>query len=634
MIVYQSDKREFLYDNDHRDIDEVIHARYQAATGRRVGRSELVSWRDSLHALAKVLRDDEIPDDLGVAVEFVLPQSTKRIDVVLAGHHEDGSKRVVVVELKGWADAKATKRDGIVTTRLGGAERQTVHPSYQAWSYVAFLEGFNEAVYDGGVRLQPCAYLHNFSARGVLDSGHYQPYVERAPLFLKGEPEREMLRAFIKSHVRHGRGKAILYEVVNGRIRPSKALADSVVSLLKGNSEFTMLDEQKEVYEAALAACRQASAGLRRVVIVEGGPGTGKSVVAVNLLAALRHGLNVKYVSKNAAPREVYVHRLAQGPGNTHLSNLFTGSGSFMNCQPGAFDALIVDEAHRLTEKSGLFQNKGDHQIREIIRAAKCAVFFIDDKQRVTLQDVGSIALIRQLAAECGADVEQYKLSSQFRCAGSDGYLAWVDNALGIEETANEFLDGVAYDFQVFDDPAEMHAAVEAKNANNKSRVVAGYCWPWASKRDPAADDIVIGGYRRQWNLADEGSLWLVSSQSMAQVGCIHTCQGLELDYVGVIIGPDLVADSGDALRSVPRARDRHDKTMKGYVRMSREDPEGAYRSADQIIRNTYRTLMTRGMKGCYVFATDPALRDYLRRRMMNPGGPAVGAEMASSEAA
>ncbi|TFZ00671.1 DUF2075 domain-containing protein [Ramlibacter henchirensis] len=631
MIVYQSDKREFLHDNDHRDIQDVIHDRFQAATGRRVGGSELSSWRDSLNALAKVLRDRDIPDDLGVAVEFVLPQSTKRIDVILAGHHEDGTKRIVVVELKGWTDAKATKSDGIVTTRLGGAERFTVHPSYQAWSYVAFLEGFNEAVYEGGIRLQPCAYLHNFDTPGVLDSDHYKPYVSKAPLFLKGEADRETLRAFIKEHVRHGRGKSILYEVEKGRIRPSKALADSVVNLLKGNSEFTLLDDQKEIYEAALAACRQASTSSRRVVIVEGGPGTGKSVVAVNLLAALRHGLNVKYVSKNAAPREVYSHQLAQGPGNAHLANLFTGSGSFMNCQPAAFDALIVDEAHRLTEKSGFYQNEGDHQIREIIRAANCAIFFIDDRQRVTLKDVGSVELIRQLAEEQGASVEQYKLRSQFRCAGSDGYLAWLDNTLGIEETANDSLDGVRYDFQVFDDPADMHAAIEAKNANNKSRVVAGYCWKWASRNDPAADDIVIGSYRRQWNLLDQGSLWLVSPDSSAQVGCIHTCQGLELDYVGVIIGPDLVAGPTGTLRSVPRARDRHDKTMKGYVTMSRDDPEGAYRAADRIIRNTYRTLMTRGMKGCYVYATDSALREHLRSRMRDAVVVAAGEEQSQA---
>jgi uncharacterized protein len=301
-----------------------------------------------------------------------------------------------------------------------------------------------------------------------------------------------------------------------------------------------------------------------------------------------------------------------QGPGNAHLANLFTGSGAFLNTPMGAFDALVVDEAHRLTQKSGFYGNQGDHQIKEIINAAKCAIFFIDEDQRVTLADIGSKNAIREFAVARGARVEEFELHSQFRCAGSDGYLAWLDDVLGIRETANQTLEGVPYDLRVFDDPAELHAAIAEKNANNKARVVAGYCWQWKSKRDPAADDIVIGDYRRQWNLDEEGSLWLVSPSSIDQVGCIHTCQGLELDYIGVIIGPDMVCDDGK-LVTVPRARARHDKTMKGFVAMSKIDPAGAFAAADRIIRNTYRTLMTRGMRGCFVYTADKRLREYLR---------------------
>lgn len=615
MIVYQSDKREFLQDNDNREIEEVIHSRFQAAMGRQVGQSELRSWRASLACMAKVLRDEDIPHDIGVAVEFVLPQSSKRIDITLAGHGEDGTKHAVIVELKQWEFAKPTPRDAIVITRLGGAERTAIHPSYQAWSYAAFLEGFNEAVYvEGGVGLHPCAYLHNYVSDGVLDAAHYLPYVERAPLFLKGERDLDRLRLFIKQHIRHGRGRPILFELENGRIRPSKALADSVVKLLRGNPEFTLLDDQKEVFEAAVAASKQATTEAPRVLIVEGGPGTGKSVVAVNLLSVLRQGLVAKYVSKNAAPRDVYSANLAQGRENAHLANLFSGSGAFVNTGQGEFDVLIVDEAHRLTEKSGFYGNQGDHQVKEIIRAAKCAIFFIDEDQRITLHDVGTKELIRSFATARGAQVEEYALESQFRCGGSDGYVAWIDNTFEIRPTANDTLAGIDYDFQVFDDPSLMHDAITARNVNNKARVVAGYCWPWLSKKNPAADDIVIGGYSRQWNLDEEGNLWVQGADSVVQVGCIHTCQGLEVEYVGVIIGPDLVMQDGKLL-TVPRARARHDKTMKGFVGMFNEDPISASHRAERIIKNTYRTLMTRGMKGCYVYATDPELRRYLRAR-------------------
>ncbi|AOV01351.1 DUF2075 domain-containing protein [Delftia tsuruhatensis] len=620
MIVYQAEKTQFLLDYDERDIEDVIYAKYQAATHRKVAKAEIRSWRESLGYIARLLRDPEIAPDIGVAVEFILPQSSKRIDVILAGHADDGSRRLVVVELKQWSSVGATDRDAIVLLRGGMRPDQArIHPSYQAWSYTAFLEGFNEAIYDGGLQLKPCAYLHNYAADGIIDSPQYQPYIERAPLFLKGDEDRKKLREFIKQHIRHGRGRQVLFDLERGRMRPSKALADVVGKLLKGNSEFALIDDQKEVFEAAKAACRQASAsGRPRVLIIEGGPGTGKSVIAVNLLAALREGLTVKYISKNAAPRAVYSDKLIQTRDNAHLVNLFGGSGSFTETVQDAFDVLVVDEAHRLTEKSGFYGNLGTHQVKELIEAAKCSIFFIDEDQRVTLKDVGSKEIIRKFAAERNAEVEEYSLTSQFRCAGSDGYLAWVDHTLQIRTTANPSLADIPFDFQVFDDPSDLHKAIETKNANNRARVVAGYCWPWNSKKNPKLMDVVIGDYERQWNLDQDGSLWIVAPNSVAQVGCIHTCQGLEVDYVGVIIGPDL-AIMGDTLVAVPRARDRHDKTMKGFVKMTKEQPAEAARLADSIIKNTYRTLMTRGMKGCYVYATDAKLRAYLREHSAIP---------------
>ncbi|MEJ2800839.1 DNA/RNA helicase domain-containing protein [Comamonadaceae bacterium PP-2] len=407
--------------------------------------------------------------------------------MILAGHADDGSRRLIVVELKQWSSVDATDRDAIVLLRGGSRPDQVrIHPSYQAWSYTAFLEGFNEAVYDGGLQLRPCAYLHNYAADGVIDAPLYQPYIERAPLFLKGDEDRKRLREFIKQHIRHGRGRQILFDLEKGRLRPSKALADVVGKLLKGNEEFALIDDQKMVFEAAKAACHKANASSKaRVVIIEGGPGTGKSVVAVNLLAALREGLTVKYISQNAAPRAVYSDKLIQTPENAHLVNLFGGSGSFTETERDAFDVLVVDEAHRLTEKSGFYGNLGTHQVKELIDAAKCSIFFIDEDQRVTLKDVGSKSVIRDFAAARGAEVEEYSLTSQFRCAGSDGYLAWLDDVLQIRPTANHTLDDIPYDFQVFDDPAELHAAIEATNGNNRARVVAGYCWPWASKKAP-----------------------------------------------------------------------------------------------------------------------------------------------------
>ena len=305
MIVYEADKKQFLFDNDHNDIEDVILKRYKAVTGRSVQAKEIQSWKGSLSDVAKVLRDDGIPDDAGVAVELHIPQSNKRIDVTLTGKDADGRKNAVLIELKQWQTASATGKDAMVATQLGKGVREVVHPSYQAWSYATLLEGFNEAVYAGGIAVRPCAYLHNYVRDGVIDSHQYAGYLTKAPLFLKGAAERALLRDFIKTHIGAGDGKAVLHELANGRIRPSKALADSLSSLLKAQPEFVLIDEQKGVFEAALAAAQNASPQRPRVVIIEGGPGTGKTVLAINLLVQLtKQGLTGKYVSKNAAPRK------------------------------------------------------------------------------------------------------------------------------------------------------------------------------------------------------------------------------------------------------------------------------------------------------------------------------------------
>ncbi|MCX5590011.1 DUF2075 domain-containing protein [Alcaligenes endophyticus] len=611
MIVYEADKKQFLQQSDYDDIENIILASFRAATGRRVNDSEIRSWRESLRHVAMVLRDDEIPNEMGIAVELHIPQSSKRIDVTLTGRDDAGNKNAVVIELKQWEKVTATDKDAIVVTYLGKGQREVVHPSYQAWSYASLLEGFNEAVYDGGISIKPCAYLHNYDRDGVIDAPHYSGYTLKAPLFLKGAQERQQLRDFIKKHVKYGDSKEVLYELANGRIRPSKALADALKGLLTAKPEFVLIDEQKEVFEAAQASARTASPQLPRVVIIEGGPGTGKTVLAINLLVRLTSaGLFGQYVSKNAAPREVYQSRLVGTLTKTKFSSMFTGSGSFCNVEPNTYDFLVVDEAHRLNEKSGLYGNLGENQVKELINASACTLFFIDEDQRVALADIGTKQAIRAFAAERGAQVEEYELASQFRCSGSDGYLAWLDNVLDIRPTANQELDTTAYDFQVFDSPQALHEAIEAKNAQNKARVVAGYCWPWLSKKNPKADDIVIGDYRRQWNLDKDGSLWIIAPESIEQVGCIHTCQGLEVDYIGVIVGPDLIVRDGKLI-TVPEERDRHDKTIRGYKKRLKIDPEQVRAEVDLLIKNTYRTLMTRGMKGCYVYCTDEETSEY-----------------------
>ena len=617
MIVYQASKAKFVADVDNMGIEYQIAQQYLRKTGRYAPDSELRAWRGSLRAMAEVLDDEGIPSDTGIGVEFGIPQTSKRIDFLLSGRDGRGTPHVIIVELKQWSTSRMSAKDGIVIAQRGGPnEREGAHPSYQAWSYAALLEGFNEAVHGDGVALRPCAYLHNHDDNGEITHSHYQPYIEKAPLFLRGKAERERLRTFIRQHVKRGDNAELLYKIENGRIKPSKMLADSLVRMLKGNREFVLVDDQKVIYETALALARSARPDHKQVLIVRGGPGTGKSVVAINLLVELsRLGLLTKYVSKNAAPRAVYQQKLKAKFKRAEISSLFGGSGAFIDTPANTFDVLVVDEAHRLNRFSGLYGNQGENQVKELINSAKCTVLFADDDQMVTLSDIGHTGELQRWAKALGADVTHMELASQFRCNGSDGYLAWVDHVLGIRETANTRLAREDFDLQVVDSPVELHRLIAEKNkGNNKSRVVAGYCWDWASKKDPDAHDIVIPehGYQRRWNLDVDGSLWIIAPNSIEEVGCIHTCQGLELDYVGVIIGPDLVVREGELI-SDPNGRSKMDRSIRGWKTMLRADREGTLAKVDRIIRNTYRTLLTRGMKGCYVYCTDEETREYFR---------------------
>ena len=594
-------------------IDEVIYQNFKDKLGRNTSKNEIRSWGNSMQYMRNVLDDPFIPSDAQVSIECQIPNTSKRIDFIITGQNAEERDCLVIVELKQWETAQGTDMDGVVKAFVGGGIREVSHPSYQAWSYASLLNNFNEEVYQNDITIKPCAFLHNCQNAGDLLNPFYQTYTDAAPIFIKNDTVK--LAEFIKQYIKKGDPDNIMYRIENGRIRPSKSIADSIVKMIDGNEEFVMIDEQKIVFENILRTVNAADEAGKHVVIVRGGPGTGKSVVAIQLLATLTHQRKlVQYVSKNSAPRDVYAHKLTGYKPKSWVNQLFKGSGSYIDAPENEFDSLIVDEAHRLNEKSGMFSHLGENQVKEIIKAAKCSVFFIDEDQRVTLKDIGSRAEIEFWATRAKAKVSYYELESQFRCNGSDGYLAWLDNMLEIRPTANVLLNEIAYDFRVFDDPNALREEIVKLNAQrNKARMVAGYCWPWNSRTDKRAMDIVMPefGFEMQWNLTQDGMLWIVSKDSVNQIGCIHTCQGLEVDYVGVILGDDMVIRNG---RWVCRAdkRAKSDKSVQGLKKMMKMDPEKARELGDLIVKNTYRTLMTRGMKGCYIFSSDEETRRWL----------------------
>ncbi len=614
MIVYSSTKQKFQEDIMTNSIGSIILDKYKDVTGRDTGVSEVNSWTNSLQFMDRILNDDSIPEDVGISIEYHIPRSSKRIDFIITGLDESKKDSVIIIELKQWQKAEITDKDAVVVTRFKHGEKETPHPSYQAWSYKKLLEDYNETVEEDKINLTPCAYLHNYDEDEVIKNQFYQEYIDKAPIFLKTDALK--LRQFIKHNIRYGDKNNIMYRIDNGKIRPSKNLADELSSMLSGNSEFVMIDDQKIVFETALKLAKQSSEINKNVLIIEGGPGTGKTVVAINLLVEFTKKQMVsQYITRNSAPREVYESKLTGTFKKSHISNLFSGSGSFHSLDSNIYDGLIIDEAHRLNSKSGMFSHLGENQIKEIINASKFSVFFVDEDQKVTLKDIGDKEEIRKQANALGANVFELSLESQFRCDGSDGYLAWLDDVLQIRDTANDTIDDINYDFQIFDDPQELHNVIKEKNKEkNKARLVAGYCWKWVSKRNPILKDIIIGDYKATWNLDKDGQAWIIQPDSVSEVGCIHTCQGLEVDYVGVIIGPDFIVREG-VVKTVPEARASTDKSIHGWKKGLKENPEHMKKQLDLIIKNTYRTLMTRGMKGCYVYFTDQETKDYFKLR-------------------
>lgn len=623
MLVYDGIKSSFIEDVDLNVIVDKIYEKYRTYFGN-TSKAEINSWANSMQRMRGVLSDIEIPGDAGVAIEFNIPLTSKRIDFIVSGRDEKQKDSVVIIELKQWEHCEAVNgKDGIVNTYVGKGFHDVTHPSYQALSYANLIKDFNQTVQDEEINIMPCAFLHNYLLKDndPICSDLYKEYIDQAPMFGKEDVLR--LRNYIKKYVKTGDNKEVLYRIENGKLRPSKMLQDTLANMLQGNREFYMIDEQKVIFENAKSLAIEANkTGKKNVLVVEGGPGTGKTVVAINLLVELMNlGYTSFYVTKNAAPRSVFEQKLKGKYKSSYIKHLFRSSGSFVDSLRDEISCLIVDESHRLQEKSGIYKNQGENQIKEIINAAQFSVFFIDETQKVTSSDIGSIDLIKKYADELDANYHIEFLTSQFRCNGSDGYLAWLDDVLDMRHTANfDFGDlDYDYDFKVFDNPNDMFFAIKQKNfVNNKSRVVAGYCWEWISSGKNNSDvyDINIDEYdfHKSWNLGNT-STWAIDENSINEIGCIHTCQGLEFDYVGVIIGENLRIENNQVITDFYK-RANSDQSLKGLKSKAKKGDEKAIKEIDKIIRNTYKTLMTRGMKGCYVYCSDRNLNEYFKKRI------------------
>lgn len=616
MIVYNATKSQFNDDVRLNQISDIIlnNLRERNITGGGV--SEYHSWQNSLHFMRDAIDDPDIPGDVEVAIEYQIPRTSKRVDFMLAGADKDGKDNVIVVELKQWD--KAEKVDDImqhsVRAFTGGGKRIVNHPSYQAFAYATFIRNSSEQVQDNDIGIRPCAYLHNCDpkSREPLDDDIYKTWLDEAPLFDKSQVLR--LGSFIKQYVtKRSASGDLLYKIDNGRIRPSKALQDCLVSLLKGNEEFMLLDDQAVVFDMCKKIMDQCLKDMKkRSIIIQGGPGTGKSVLAVNLLNEfIRKGLNASYCTKNSAPREAYQKLLTKSDlkAQVNIKQLFRSPFGLSDASSNFYDCLIVDEAHRLVKKMYGDWN-GVNQVKECINASLFTVFLLDEDQQITTKDIGSIQEIRKWASELNSGItmnEDTVLKSQFRCNGSDQYIQLINNILQIGESVDIDAKEFNYDLRVYDDPNELRDALrEINKINNKARMVAGYCYDWDVKNGRDDYDIYLeNDFKAQWNLATD-KIWAINPKSFEQVGCIHTAQGLEFDYIGVLVGNDLIYDEERGLIITDRTQISGDDKSSGIRTADAE-------TAERLIKNTYKTLLTRGQKGCFIYCEDKALAKYIR---------------------
>lgn len=569
--------------------------------------SEVTSWANSLPVLAEDLHATDIAE-AGIILEYMLPLSSKRLDAVILGHDRSGKMKAAVLELKQWRRAEITSVDERLISLRG---QLALHPQQQVAQYVFYLRDFHPLVDQRKLTIDGGAYLHNADlADARIMQLSFLTDLREFPLFTADD--RHDLRSFIHERTEGGGGDEAMHAYLDSPLRPSKKLLDHVALEIEGHPMFHLLDEQLVAFELVKRAVKQSlSTSMKTIVIVTGGPGTGKSVIAARIVGEMaKQGLNVSHATGSKSFTET-LRRTVGG----RAAPLFRYFNSFKTADPNEIDVLVCDEAHRIRASSAdRFTRKADRsglpQVDELVQVSKVPVFLLDENQVVRPQEIGTVPAIRDAARRNAAEVVEINLSGQFRCMGSEAYIQWVERLLDLLPGGAVPWDADdSFQLHVAVSPADMEHWVRVKHGQGyTARIAAGFCWPW-SDPDPngyLVDDVVIDGWKRPWNAkpgkrvkeAPSASYWATDPRGFEQVGCIYTAQGFEYDFGGVIIGPDLV-----------RRDDR-------WVAQSAEHADTVTRKAqnfDALVRNVYKVLLTRALRGCTVHSTDEETQDFLK---------------------
>jgi DUF2075 family protein len=601
-------------------------------SGHGVSPAERNSWSRSLCILAQDLADAGL-HDIEVLVEYQLPLTSRRIDAVLAGvHPRTGEDSFVIIELKQWS--KATRyRDSDTLVDVDHAAGPRLHPGIQVGDYCQYLIDFLGLLAEHGNMVRGAAYLHNAADRDIAELLQ-RPATEQSRIFTK--QRRGEFLDYLRAWLDVDRpGAAAADRFLKSTVRPSRHLLTYAARELHERAHFILLAEQRVAYELVLQAVERArAADHKSVVVVSGGPGSGKSVIALSLLGELaRQGRSALHATGSRSFTQTL--RKYAGKGSTRLKNLFLYFNSFMTADRNGIDVLICDEAHRIRETSvnrftRAAQRQGARsQLDELLAAARVPVFLLDENQVVKPGELGNVEIITTHARRLQIDVDLVSLHDQFRCGGSRAYEEWVLSLLGIDgrEPASWAGDD-HFEVRVAATPEEMEAFLAAKQeAGETARMAAGYCWPWSDPRPDGTlvHDVALNGWSRPWNVKSDRSVgdapgspfWATDPKGFGQVGCIYTAQGFEYAWSGVIVGPDLLARGGRLITDRDEFKDPNFRSRKAV-----SDAD-----ADRLIRNTYKVLLTRGMRGTVIYATDAETRAFLAGllRGQSPGSRVDG---------
>lgn len=623
MQLYAGTSKDFISEATRNGIASKLQAAFQNAYHYKPAVQEVQSWQNSLFRMAIALQEGNFLDH-GVLLEYQLPLSSRRLDCMVTGENAGGQAYSVIVELKQWSDVEESNAEECVTTWVAGSKKDILHPSRQVGQYEEYLRDMHSVFVRGEVGLRSCAFLHNlsYSPANEIYSSRHDAVLKKYPAF-SGD-QQDQLISYMGDQIGAGSGEKVLDQVLKSKFSPSKKLLEHTSQVVKDQKAYVLLDSQQVVFAKVLAEAREgakASKLKKTVVLVHGGPGTGKSVIALHLLGRLSgEGLTVMHLTGSKA----FTENMRKIVGSKAAAQFgYFNVNKRGELPPNQFDALVLDEAHRIRDTSKDRFTKatdwsGLPQIDELIHVARVSVFFIDDRQIVRPGEVGSSELIKEAAKRAGAKLLEYELDAQFRCSGSDGFINWVDNTLDIRRTANVlWKQSDPYEFQVVNTVQELESKIRVKSVDGaSSRLVAGFCWPWS---DPKPDgslvpDVKVSDWELPWNARPDGvrlgkdipksNFWASEPGGLNQVGCVYTAQGFEFDYVGIIFGLDLRYD-WDKNEWVGDKKHSFDTVVK--------------RSGDQfleLVKNTYRVLFTRGIKGCYVHFMDEGTRRFFQSRL------------------